>query len=92
MTKFNVAHNTDYRAHMGITRGYGHSMSAEFCTNNFDEFEAILRKMISSLKGRSHKSVNTIVVSCVSSPYFMLRSPLCVKWNMETLILRENVI
>ena len=53
---------------MGITRGYGHSISREYCTNNIDGFEAVLRKMISSLGGRLHKSVNTVVASYVSSP------------------------
>ena len=57
---------------MGITRGYGHSISGEYRTNNIDGFEAVLRKMISSLRGRLHKSVNTVVASYVSSPYFML--------------------
>ena len=51
-------------------------------------------KMISSLRGRLHKSINTVVASYVSSPYFMLSSPLCTcaKWNknMETLnLVRE---
>ena len=49
-------------------------------------FEAVLRKMISSLRGRLYKSVNTVVASYVSSPYFILSSPLCAKWNIETLI------
>ena len=57
---------------MGITRGYGHSISREYCTNNIDIFEAVLRKMISSLRGRLHKSVNTVVASYLSSPYFIL--------------------
>ena len=81
MTK--IAYNSVYRALMGITRGYGHSISSECCTNNINGFEAVLRKMISSLKGQLHKSVNTIVASYASSPYFMLSSPLCAKWNME---------
>ena len=59
----------------------------EYCTNNIDGFEVVLRKMISSLRGRLHKSINTVVASYVSSPYFMLSSPLCAKRNMETLIL-----
>ena len=41
-------------------------------------------KMISSLRGRLHKSVNTVVASYVSSPYFKLSSQTCAKWNMET--------
>ena len=81
-----VAYNNVYRALMGITRGYGHSISREYCTNNIDGFEAVLRKMISSLRGRLYKSVNTVVASYVSSPYFILSSPLCAKWNIETLI------
>ena len=52
----------------------------------------IIKKMISSLRGWLHKSVNTGVASYVSSVYFMLSSPLCAKWNMETLILWENII
>ena len=48
--------------------------------------------MISSLEGQLHKSINTVVASYVSSPYFMLSSPLCAKWNMETLMLWENII
>ena len=44
--------------------------------------------MISSLRGQLHKSVNTAVASYVSSPYFMLSSPLYAKWNVETLIVR----
>ena len=77
---------------MGISRGYGHSISKEYCTNNIDGFQAVLRKMISSLRSRLHKSVNTVVTSYVSSPYFMLSSPLCAKWNVETLIMRENIL
>ena len=42
-------------------------------------------KMISSLRDRLHNSVNTVVASHVSSPYFILSSPLCAKWNMQTL-------
>ena len=45
-----VAYNNVYRALMGITRGYGHSIPSEFCTKNIDGFEAVLRKMISSLR------------------------------------------
>ena len=67
-----VAYNNVHRARMGINRGYGHSISREYCTNNIDGFEAVLRKMISSLRGRLHKSVNTVVASYVSSPYFIL--------------------
>ena len=87
-----VAYNNVYRALMGITRGYGHNISGKFCINNIDGLGAVLRKMISSLRGRLHKSVNTVLASYVSSRYFMLSSPLCAKWNMETLILWENVI
>ena len=82
-----VVYNYVYSALMGITREYGHSKSSEFCTNNIDGFKAVLRKIISSLRGRLHKNVNTLVASYVSSPYFMLSSPLCAKFNMETLIL-----
>ena len=39
-----VAYNNVYRALMGITRGYGHSLSGEFCTNNMDGFHAVLKK------------------------------------------------
>ena len=75
-----VAYNNVYRALMGITRGYGHSLSGEFCTNNMDGFHAVLKKKkILSLRGHLHKSVNTVVASHVSSPYFMLSSPLCAK-------------
>ena len=77
---------------MGISRGYGHSIPREYCTNNIDGFQAVLRKMISSLRGRLHRSVNTVVASYVSSPYFMLSSPLCAKWNVETLIVQENIL
>ena len=87
-----VAYNNVYRALVGISRGYGQSISREYCTNNIDGFQAVLRKMISSLRGRLHKSVNTVVASYVSSPYFMLSSPLCAKWNVETLIMRENIL
>ena len=76
-----VAYNNVYRALMGITRGYGHSISREYCTNNIDGFKAVLRKMISSLRGQLYKSVNTVVASYVSSPYFILSSPLCAKKN-----------
>ena len=74
-----VAYNNVYRALMGITRGYGHSISREYCTNKIDGFEAVLRKMISSLRGQLHKSVNTVVASYVSSPYFIISSHLCAK-------------
>ena len=67
-------------------------MSGEFCINNIHGFQAILGKMISSLRGRLHKSVNTGLAFYVSLQYFILSSPLCAKGNMETLILRENVI
>ena len=67
--------------------GHGHCISSEFCINNIDGFEAVLRKMISSLKGLLRQSV-TVVASYVFSPYFMLPSPLCAKWNMETLTLK----
>ena len=43
-------------------------------------------KMISSLRGRLYKSVNTVVASYVSSLYFILSSPLCAKWNIKILI------
>ena len=39
-----VADSKVYSSLMGITKGYGHSMSGEFCTNNIDGFEAVLRK------------------------------------------------
>ena len=29
---------------MGIIRGYGHSLSGEFCTNNIDGFQAVQKK------------------------------------------------
>ena len=38
-------------------------------------FEVILRSMISNLRGRLHKSVNTVIISYVSSQYFILSSP-----------------
>ena len=87
-----VAYNNVYRALMWTTRGYGHSISREYCTNNIDGFETVLGKMISSLRGWLHKSVNTVVASYVSSQYFMLSSPLCAKWNVEILIVRENLM
>ena len=37
-----VAYNNVYRALMGISRGYGHSISREYCTNNIDGFQAVL--------------------------------------------------
>ena len=74
-----VAYNNVYRALMGISRGYGHGISREYCTNKIDGFEALLREMISSLRGRLHKSANTVVASYVSSLYFMLSSSLCAK-------------
>ena len=37
-----VAYNNVYRALMGITRGYGHSISGEFCTINMDGFHPVL--------------------------------------------------
>ena len=37
-----VAYSNVYRALMGITMGYGYSVSGEFCTNNIDGFEAVL--------------------------------------------------
>ena len=40
MTK--VAYNNVYNTLTGITRGYSHSISREFCTNNIDRFEAVL--------------------------------------------------
>ena len=54
---------------MVITRGYGHSISREYCTNNIDGFEAVLRKMISSLRGRLYKSVNIVVASYMYLPH-----------------------
>ena len=71
---------------MGIIRGYG-CVSGEVCINNIDGFEAALRTMISSLRCHLHKSVNTAVASYVSSPSFMLSSPLCSHWNMGAFIL-----
>ena len=73
---------------MGITRGYGHSISREYCTNNIDGFEAVLRKMISSLRGRLHKSVNTVVASYVSMYVFLCIFPVlhpikCLMCQME---------
>ena len=56
-----VAYSNVYRALI-----YGHSISGEFCTNNIDGFEAVLGKMISSVRGCLHKSVNTVVASYVS--------------------------
>ena len=82
-----VPYNNVYRSPMGIARGYGHSMSGGFYTNNIDGFEAVLRKMISSLRVHLHKRVNIVVASYVSSPHFILSSPLCTKWNMWTLFL-----
>ena len=87
-----LAHNNVYRALMGIIRGYGHSISSEYYTNNIDGFEAVLRKMTTSLRGWLHTGLNTVAASYVSSPYFMLSSPLCVKWNREALILWESII
>ena len=40
MTK--VAYNNVFKALMGITKGYSHSISREFCINNIDRFEAVL--------------------------------------------------
>ena len=45
--------------------------------------------MISSLRGCFLKSANTVVASYVSSPYFMLSSPLCAKWNRDFNLVRE---
>ena len=60
-----VAYNNVYRALMGISRGYGHSISRKYCTNNIDGFEAVLRKMISSLRGRLHKSLYCCGFLCI---------------------------
>ena len=94
-TTFNMGkgnNNNSCKALMGIARWYGQNISGEFCTNSIDIFEAVLRKMISSLRGRLHKSVNTDVVSYESSMYFITPSPLCPLWNMEAFILCEKVI
>ena len=37
-----VAYSNVYRVLMGITRGYGYSVSGEFSTNNINGFEAVL--------------------------------------------------
>ena len=39
-------------------------------------------KVVFNLRGCLHKSVNTVVISYVCSPYVMLPSPLCGKKNM----------
>ena len=78
-----IAYNNVYRALMGLTRGYGHSISSEYCTNSIDRFEAVLRKMISSLGGRLHECKYCCGFLCV----FPVLSPLYAKWNVETLIL-----
>ena len=75
-----VAYNNVYRALMGITRGY---MVIVYLVNSVQitwiGFHAVLKKKILSLRGHLHKSVNIVVASYVSSPYFMLSSPLCAK-------------
>ena len=53
-----VAYNNVYRTLMGITRGYGHSLSGEFCTNNIDGFQAVLKK-------------NLPCISCYQVPYVL---------------------
>ena len=72
------AYNNVYRALMGITRGYGHSISKGYRTNNIDGFEVVLRKMISSLRGQLHKSVILLWLpmylprtSCYQVPYVL---------------------
>ena len=48
--------------------------------------------MISSLRGRLHKIVTTVVASYVSLLYFMLSSSLCAKWTMKAFILGAKII
>ena len=72
---------------MGIIRGYGHSISSEYCTNNIDGLEADLRKMISSLRGWLHKSVNTILASYVSAHISCYQVPYVLNGIWKLLIL-----
>ena len=58
-----VAYNNVYKALMGITKGYGHSISREYCTNNIHGFEAVLRNMISSLRGQLYMQMFLTIIT-----------------------------
>ena len=91
-----VAYNNVYRALMGITRGYGHSISGEFCTNDMDGFHAVLKK-----KKKDFQFERSFIQECKYCCGFLCIFPRisccqvpykCAKWNMESSILWEIVI
>ena len=68
-----------------MKRTCGLSISSEYVNSGIDRFEKNQRKLIYSLRGRLYRSLDTIIVLYVASPYSMFASPLCEEWNSDTL-------
>ena len=88
-----AAYNNDYRALMGVTRGYGHSISREFCANNIDGFEAVLRKnYLQFERSVTQECKYCCGFLCIFPVLHAIKSLICAKWKAETLIMRENIM
>ena len=67
-----------YIALMGITRGYGHSISGEFCTNKIDRFEAALSNMIFCVRGSTFtQECYCCGLLCIFPVFHALKSLMC---------------